>query len=76
MQNEIIVPEEVLWSLFNGYEVLHIKIDQTNKYGMHCKPLTREVFEEIEIIVRDSGKNDIFIKLGKEEVEEDQNDEE
>lgn len=71
--NEIIRPEDVMAALNGGFEVFHIRKDTTHKYGTSCRPLTKEVYENIEKIVDGAGNNDIFVKTTMKEPEEDQN---
>ena len=62
MESKIIRADEVMESLVAGFEVLLIKKDRSNKYGICCRALTEEKFSIIEKIIAVEDQNVIYIK--------------
>lgn len=67
MGNAIIDVTEVMSALVAGFEVLHIKPSVTNRYGVYCRPLTQEVFKNIDELLEMADDEDIFVKVAAEE---------
>lgn len=76
--NEIINATEVLDALTDGFEVLMINKNKTNRFGVLCIPLTDETFSSIVKFIDQEDENRIYIKTDKyiKVDEEDKKDEE
>lgn len=72
MKPEILGSDEVLQALLDGYEVLYIKTNETHKFGVSCRQLTKEIYNTIDSIVRNATDNDVFIKIEKEDNKDEQ----